>query len=160
VFAGVRFVLAGLLLLPFSRSPLWELPKGSLWPLMSIALTQTFGQYLFFYSGLSVSSGVLSSLLVSTGSLWWVLLAPVMLGSPKPGRRQWLLLGLSTVGITIAVYKPGAGAGDPMMGAVLFRDRRDSVPTTERSDRSRKGDCRGALYGRDHAHERGGRRLA
>ncbi len=120
VFAGVRFVLAGLLLLPFSRSPLWELPKGSLWPLMSIALTQTFGQYLFFYSGLSVSSGVLSSLLVSTGSLWWVLLAPVMLGSPKPGRRQWLLLGLSTVGITIAVYKPGAGAGDPMMGAVLF----------------------------------------
>ena len=120
VFAGVRFALAGLLLLPFSRSPVWGLPRGSLWPLVIIALTQTFGQYLFFYSGLSVSSGVLASLLVSTGSLWWVLLAPVMLGSPKPGRRQWLLLALSTTGITIALYKPGAGAGDPILGATLF----------------------------------------
>lgn len=120
VFAGVRFALAGLLLLPFSRRPFLRLPEGSLGPLAAIALTQTFGQYLFFYTGLSVSSGVLASLLVSTGSLWWVVLAPLMLGTPKPGYRQWLLLGLSSLGITIAVYKPGAGAGDPVLGAILF----------------------------------------
>ena len=120
VFAGVRFTIAGLLLLPFARRPLLSLPTGSFGPLMAIALTQTFGQYLCFYTGLAVSSGVLASLLVSTGSFWWVLLAPLMLGSPRPGRRQWLLLGLSALGITIAVYKPGAGAGDPLLGASLF----------------------------------------
>ena len=120
VFAGVRFTIAGLLLIPFCRRPFLSFPKGSLRPLLVIALTQTFGQYLFFYTGLAVSSGVLASLLVSTGSLWWVLLAPLMLGTPRPDARQWLLLGVSVVGITIAVYKPGAGAGDPVLGAALF----------------------------------------
>lgn len=120
VFAGVRFTVAGLLLLPFVRRPRLAFPAGKWRSLAAIALTQTFGQYLFFYSGLAVSSGVLASLLVSTGSLWWVLLAPVMVGSARPGLRHWLLLGLAAAGITIAVYKPGAGAGDPVAGAVLF----------------------------------------
>ena len=120
VFAGVRFALAGVLLFPFSRRPLLAFPSASLLPLATIALTQTFGQYLFFYTGLSVSSGVLAALLVSTGSLWWVLLAPLMLGSAGPTRRQWLLLGLSVLGISVAVYRPGAGAGNPVLGAGLF----------------------------------------
>ncbi|MGK0188964.1 MAG: drug/metabolite transporter (DMT)-like permease [Verrucomicrobiales bacterium] len=120
VFAGVRFALAGLILVPFLRRPIAGFSVRSFWPVTAIALTQTFGQYLFFYTGLSVSSGVLASLLVSTGSLWWVLLAPLMLGSPKPGRRQWYLLALSSLGITIAVYRPGAGAGDPVLGGCLF----------------------------------------
>lgn len=120
VFAGVRFVLAGLMLLPFVRRPGVAIPTTSLLTLLIVALTQTFGQYLFFYTGLSVSSGVLAALLVSTGSLWWVLLAPLMLDSAKPDRRQWLLLGMSILGITVAVYKPGAGAGNPVLGASLF----------------------------------------
>ena len=120
VFAGVRFSLAGLMLLPFVRRPVFSLPDSGFRVLMPIALTQTFGQYLFFYTGLSVSSGVLASLLVSTGSFWWVLLAPLMLKSAKATRAHWIVLCISAIGVSIAVYKPGAGAGDPILGAVLF----------------------------------------
>ena len=120
VFAGVRFSLAGLLLLPFSRRPFERLPIGTWKPLAVIALTQTFGQYLFFYTGLAVSSGVLASLLVSTGSFWWVLLAPVLLKTPGPTLRHWLVLGICASGIALAVFKPGAGSGNPVLGAALF----------------------------------------
>ena len=120
VFAGVRFAIAGLLLFPFSKDPFGKLPAGAWKQLMVIALTQTFGQYLFFYAGLAVSSGVLASLLVSTGSFWWVILAPLMLKTPKPTAKHWLLLGVSAIGITLAVHKPGGGAGNPILGAALF----------------------------------------
>lgn len=120
LFAGTRFMLAGLLLVPVRGNPLQALRPGTVRPLAVIMLTQTFLQYVLFYNGLAVSGGVLGSLLVSAGSFWWVLLAPLILGQPKPTRRQWLALFVSAAGMTLAVWRPGAGAGDPVLGAILF----------------------------------------
>ena len=53
-------------------------------------------------------------------SLWWVVLAPLMLKSAWPDRYQWLLLMLGVAGVLMAVYRPGAGSGDPILGAMLF----------------------------------------
>ena len=97
LLAGVRFCIAGAALLVISRHPWRQLaatPKG---PLLAFACTQTFVQYIFFYTGLAVSSAVLGSLLIASGSFWWLLLAPVMLGTPWPRRAQWLLLGMGAV---------------------------------------------------------------
>lgn len=122
LFAGVRFVIAGFLVLLLIRRPgPWERIRRADWRLLlGFSLFQTVGQYLFFYLALSISSGILGSLLVSAGSFWWVLLAPVLLRTPPPTHRHYAILTMCALGIAIAVYAPGAGAGNPLLGGFLF----------------------------------------
>lgn len=121
LFAGTRFTLAGLMVMLFCGRAIWrrflDAPKGLL---MGVTLGQTFGQYVFFYYGMSVSSGALGSLLNGTGSLMWVLLAPLFLKTAYPTAKQWAALGMCIVGISIAVYAPGVGSGNVMHGVVAF----------------------------------------
>ncbi len=122
LFAGIRFMIAGLMIMPFARREgiIAQLKEADLRLLAALALTQTFAQYVFFYMGLSLSSGVLGSLMVSTGSFWWILLAPLILKTPKPDTRHWVVLIICALGISAAVYKPGIGSGSPMLGALSF----------------------------------------
>lgn len=121
VFAGVRFMMAGLLIVPFCRSSILAtvktVPKGLL---LWVILGQTVLQYVFFYYALSVSSGTLGALLVGGGSFWWMLLAPLFLKTPMPDAKQWGILGLCTVGIVLAVWAPGAGSGNVALGSTAF----------------------------------------
>ncbi len=119
-FAGVRFTLAGLMLWLVARRPWTEVKATKKSALMGFALTQTFGQYLFFYLAIAIASGSLAGLLAGTGSFWWMLLAPVMAGGAWPTRRQWIAIGLGGIGITLATAAPGAGAGRPVLGALLM----------------------------------------
>lgn len=121
LFAGTRFMLAGLMVTAFCRRSVLrsavDAPKSKL---LLITLGQTYFQYVFFYYALSVSSGALGALLVGAGSLWWVLLAPFFLKTPFPSSKQWLALGSCFVGISLAVYAPGASAGNVFFGALGF----------------------------------------
>lgn len=120
LFAGVRFSAAGFLLLLLSRDPMSEL-RATPWRwIMAMTLTQTVGQYLFFYVGLQFASGSLASLLVASGSFWWVLLAPLFLRSRRTTALQWLVLVVGAVGVSLAVYAPGVTEGRPRLGAVLL----------------------------------------
>ncbi len=122
LFAGIRFMIAGLMIMPFARRQgiIAQLKKADLRLLAALAMTQTFAQYVFFYMGLSLSSGVLGSLMVSTGSFWWILLAPMILKTPKPDTRHWVVLLICALGISVAVYKPGIGSGSPLLGVLCF----------------------------------------
>lgn len=118
--AGVRFLIAGTALLMLSKQPWKEWKQTSKGRLLGFVCSQTFFQYLFFYTALAVSSATLGGLLTATGSLWWIVLAPLMLKTAWPSRSQWLLLALGVIGVLIAVYRPGAGSGHPVLGAMLF----------------------------------------
>jgi drug/metabolite transporter (DMT)-like permease len=120
LLAGIRFIIGGSLLLLMAKQPWQEWKRTPKLSLIAFAATQTFIQYLFFYSALAVSSAVMGGLLVATGTFWWLVLAPLILKTPWPSRSQWLLIGLGAAGVLIAVYKPGAGSGRPVLGAVLF----------------------------------------
>lgn len=113
-------MVAGLLLLPFCRQTFVSCRGPWLRWLFLLALTQTFLQYVFFYSGLAVSSGVLGAILVGTGSLWWILLAPVLLKSSFPARRHLWVISIGLLGVVLAVYAPGIGSGNPLLGTGLF----------------------------------------
>ncbi len=119
-FAGVRFTLAGLLILPFCFREIRRCREGCVGLLILLSLSQTFLQYVFFYSGLAVSSGVLGAILVSTGSLWWILLAPLFLKTPGPQLRHGVVISISMIGVVLAVYAPGLGSGAPVLGGILF----------------------------------------
>lgn len=54
VFAGSRFLLAGLMVHPFCRGAVvTKLKQAPIVPLVAVVLGQTYFQYLFFYYGLS-----------------------------------------------------------------------------------------------------------
>jgi len=120
VLAGVRFMLGGAVLLLLAKHPLKEWKATSKWSLLGFACAQTYVQYVLFYTALAVSSAVLGGLLVGSGSIWWLLLAPLLLKTPWPSRWQWGFISLGAVGVVLAVYKPGAGSGQPVLGGVLF----------------------------------------
>lgn len=119
-FAGVRFTVAGMALLLIARNPWREIQHSPKFRLLSMSLTQTFGQYLLFYYAIAVASGSLTGLLASSGSFWWVILAPLLSKAPNPSRGQWVALLLGGIGISLAVAKPGLGAGQPVLGAILM----------------------------------------
>ena len=78
LFAGVRFTLAGILVIAFGsalkRRFLFPKPRN-IWRVMLVALFQTALQYTFFYIGLSNVSGVKSSVLNGLGVFFTILSA-------------------------------------------------------------------------------------
>ena len=120
VLAGVRFMIGGAALLMLAKQPLAELRNTSLVRLLAFACAQTYIQYALFYSALAISSAVLGGLLVGSGSIWWLLLAPLLLKSPWPSRQQWGFILVGLAGVVFAVYRPGAGSGQAVLGGILF----------------------------------------
>lgn len=114
--AGMRFTLAGLALLLLSKAPWRDIRATAKTPLILFAVTQTLGQYVFFYIGIALASASLASLLVATGSFWWMLLAPLMLRTPWPTRWQWLAITIGAVGVALATAKPSDGAPFSFLG--------------------------------------------
>ena len=114
-FAGIRFTLAGSMLLvmvPRRREKLMAAPPLML---LLIAFIQTTCQYALFYSGLAMVSGVLAAILVATGSFWWVFLAPLFDRDARLTIRQFGALLLGFAGVVVCVWQPGQGlAGHPL----------------------------------------------
>lgn len=78
LFAGVRFSLAGALVISFGsvQKKKFLLPKPrNIWRVLIVALFQTAMQYTFFYIGLSRVSGVKSSVLNGLGVFFTILCA-------------------------------------------------------------------------------------
>ena len=81
MFAGIRFVLAGFLVILYQSimSGHWICPpKGSGAAIGSLALSQTVLQYLFYYVGLSHASGVHSAIITGTNVFFSMLCASLV----------------------------------------------------------------------------------
>ena len=81
LFAGLRFTLAGILVVLIgslaSRRPL--LPRrSSLLPIGLLSLSQTIIQYLFFYIGLANTTGVKSSIIDASNTFFAILMASLI----------------------------------------------------------------------------------
>lgn len=86
LFAGVRFTLAGILVIIFgsilSKTPL--LPeKGTLKYAPILCIFQTIGQYFFFYIGVAHTAGVTGSILNATGTFFSILIACLIFHQEK-----------------------------------------------------------------------------
>lgn len=78
LFAGYRFVFAGLVLLllaVLTRRNVFVLNFRNFLSTSLLGLTQTSVQYVFFYIGLAYTTGVKSSIMNATGTFFSVLLA-------------------------------------------------------------------------------------
>ena len=101
LFAGCRFFLAGLMVLPvlaFGRNTL--LPKkGDYLPIAVLGLVMTGAQYFFTYIGLGYTSGANTSIITACASFLTVLAAPLFFRSDRltPWKIAGCVLGFGGV---------------------------------------------------------------
>ncbi|NIF76877.1 DMT family transporter [Paraburkholderia sp. Cy-641] len=107
VFAGYRFVLAGLFLLilaALSKKSLFNLTRRNAGQLMLLGVTQTAIQYVFFYIGLAYTTGVRGSILNSTTTFFSVLLAHFIYKNDKISPRKAVGCLLGFVGVMVVNF--------------------------------------------------------
>jgi drug/metabolite transporter (DMT)-like permease len=88
LFAGYRFVLASLLIFGFMKliGRRAGYQQGTLLKIAKIGFFQTFLQYVFFYYGMSASSGIQGSIIAGTTSFFQILLAHFMYKNDRLNR--------------------------------------------------------------------------
>lgn len=112
LFAGVRFLLAGALVMVSHslEERRWILPpKGSGIAIGSLALSQTVFQYLFYYIGLSYASGVHSAILTGTNVFFSMLCASLVFRYEKLDARKILGCVLGFTGIAVVNLSGASG---------------------------------------------------
>ncbi|MBA4536749.1 DMT family transporter [Bacillus aquiflavi] len=101
LFAGYRFLLAGLLVYFIFRllKKDMKLRRVHIVTLVKIGVVQTFFQYVFFYIGLSYSTGIQGSIIAGTTSLFQIIIAHFMYEDDRVNRMKsiGLLIGFSGV---------------------------------------------------------------
>jgi drug/metabolite transporter (DMT)-like permease len=131
LFAGYRFTLAGLLIFLFmllKREPL-QFRQGSSKAILSLALVQTVLQYMFFYTGLSHSSGVFGAVISGTITFFSIIFVHFADPGDRIVRRKAAGLLLGFVGLLLLAIPKGMelgwhhafGSGELLLlGAALF----------------------------------------
>jgi len=110
VFAGYRFLFAGLLLLIFAlaqRKPIARLTPRQFGQLSLLGLTQTTIQYTFFYIGLAYTTGVKGSIMNATGTFFSVLLAHFIYQNDKLSYNKTIGCILGFVGVMLVNFNSG-----------------------------------------------------
>lgn len=104
VFAGIRFTLAGLLVLVFAsvQKKKAMLPdRKILKSACLVCLAQTVGQYFFFYIGVANTSGVKSGILTGLGNFIAILLACLIFKNERMTGRKMLGCVLGFAGVVV-----------------------------------------------------------
>ena len=81
LFAGIRFFLAGVLVILFqslSRRQFLHPQKEAIPAVFTLSMAQTVVQYLFFYIGLAHTTGVHGTIISGTGGFLSILLASLL----------------------------------------------------------------------------------
>lgn len=98
LFAGLRFTLAGIMtiLIGSVLNKKFLFPLKTSWkPVFTLSFFQTFVQYLFFYIGLSITTGVKASLIEGTCAFFSILIASLIF---KQEKLTWLKIAACFIG--------------------------------------------------------------
>src|SRR5690606_32615435 len=126
VFAGYRFLLAGIFLLLLARAtgrPWWGMKEGQLGKVTVLGLTQTTLQYIFFYIGLAFATGVKASIVRATGTFISVLLALSIYHNEPLSSRKSIGCLTASAGVMVVICSVSLRTLDFTLageGAVMF----------------------------------------
>ncbi len=118
-FAGLRFILAGLLLVPLAGGPRRYIREILKAPglVAVVALFQTFGLYSLFFLSVNAVPASVAAVVNGMFPLWNALVAHFLLPGDRLDRRMILSLLIGAAGIAVLGFSRG-GLG----GAVGFRE--------------------------------------
>ena len=131
VFAGYRFLFAGLVLLgvaALGRKDVFPFDRRTVGQVTLLGLTQTSLQYLFFYLGLAHTTGVKSSIMNATGTFFSVLLAHFIYHNDRLSFNKVLGCLVGFVGVMVVNFGGGVmqfdftllGEGSVVMAALVL----------------------------------------
>ncbi|NFO03915.1 DMT family transporter [Clostridium botulinum] len=132
IFAGYRFAIAGILVLVMDLVNRKNIFKYSLKEFGEITLlgsTQTALQYLFFYLGLSYTTGVRGSIINGTGTFASIILAHIIYKNDKLNFNKILGCIIGFIGVIIVNLNGKSiggqgfslkGEGSLMIAAIIF----------------------------------------
>lgn len=126
LFAGMRFALAGILVIIFgsaiAKKPLYPKTKSEVGHILILALFQTVLQYIAFYIGLAHTSGVKSSVLVSLNVFLSLIISAVVFKMEKLTATKLLGVVVGFAGVVIINFEAGGFAGFSINGegAIIF----------------------------------------
>ena len=123
LFAGIRFILAGVLtiiIFSFANKKIVKPKKTSLGKVCVLAMFQTILQYLFFYIGLAHTTGVKSSIIDGTSTFFAILISVFIFKQEKFTFAKILgsLFGFS--GVVLAGLSGNRGGFSFQIGDVLL----------------------------------------
>ena len=113
LFAGLRFTLAGLMTLAVSviLQKKLVIPQRQHWRgIALLGLVQTTGQYIFFYLGLSNTTGVKGSILYALATFFVVIFAHFLFPDDKMNLQKILGCCIGFVGVLLITFD-GTGLG-------------------------------------------------
>ena len=109
LFAGVRFILTGVLTAIFgsiiAKKPLF--PQKSSWGMVcKLGMVQTVFQYIFFYMGLAYTTGVKSAIINGSQTFIAILLACLVFRYEKLTLKKFLGCLIGFAGVIVINYDP------------------------------------------------------
>ena len=114
-FAGIRFILSGLMLLPFTGGlrRYFSIIQNNFKRILVLAVIQTFAAYAFFYFGMTLVPGALAAIVIGSSPLIFALVAHVMMHDDKitPPKLVSMLIGFMGVAIIGISRQPWQSAG-------------------------------------------------
>ena len=98
-FAGIRFFLSGLMILPFvlKINGFWQSIRENAKLVLLIAFLQTFVHYALFYQGMNLVPGALGAIVVGAGPLFVSLTAHFMMPGDKLSLRKLAIIFLGII---------------------------------------------------------------
>mgnify|MGYP001053563523 CR=1 FL=1 len=126
LFAGIRFALAGALVIVFgsliAKKPLYPKNKAEIGHCLVLSLFQTILQYMAFYIGLAHTSGVKSSVLVALNVFLSLILSALVFRMEKLTAPKVIGVIIGFAGVVLINFEAGGFSGFSLNGegAILF----------------------------------------
>lgn len=126
LFAGIRFALAGILVIIFgsliAKKPLYPQNKTQIGHCLVLSLFQTILQYTAFYIGLAHTSGVKSSILVALNVFLSLVLSAAVFKMEKFTAPKVIGVIVGFAGVVLINFEAGGLSGFALYGegAIIF----------------------------------------
>lgn len=118
-FAGTRFFLSGLMILPLVASwkRLWRDLKKHFSIFLKIAFFQTFVLYTLFYQGINLVEGATTAIIIGSQPLFTALVAHVTMKNDLLTMRKFRTIAIGIVGIVLVALEKGLSfSGNTLIG--------------------------------------------
>lgn len=118
LFAGYRFVMAGIIVLVIAKlsgKRIFVLSKKNIFQVFILGITQTAVQYIFFYIGLANTTGVKGSIMNATGTFFSVILANYIYKNDKLNINKAVGCIIGFIGVMIVNF-----SGDLLKSSFVF----------------------------------------
>ena len=111
VFAGIRFFLAGLIVLAIAvvmKKGIFSFSKKDILRISFLGLGQTSLQYIFFYIGMTFTTGITGSIITGSGTFVSIILAHFIYKNDKINKSKILGCIVGFTGVVLANLNNGS----------------------------------------------------